>query len=76
MRNLRKRRGFGFDGGGGGGGGRGGADSEVEGALVLDAEGALGKMGLLPGSALVGIDVGGAVCVFPPGGSGGIRGTI
>ena len=60
MRNRRKRLGFGLDGGEGGGGG-----GDV-GASVFD--GALGAIGLLSRFGLGGIEVGGAVWTFPPGG--------
>lgn len=59
--NLRKRRGFDLGFGGGGG-------------AVTSEVGDLGRTVPL-GSALGGIDVGGAVCMFPLGGCGGIRGT-
>ena len=68
MRNLRRRRGLGFGGGGGGGGGGG--------AVVSEVDGGLGGAGMLSRSALGGIDVGGAVCIFPPGGCGGTKGTF
>lgn len=72
IRNLRKRRGFGFGGGGGG----------ICAGPVVVAEGpdggAVGRVVSAPprlgGDG--GIDVGGAVWTFPPGGGGGVRGTF
>ena len=43
--------------------------------MVSAFEGAFGVMGPSLGLGVDGIDVGGAVCTFPPGGCGGIRGT-
>lgn len=70
MRNLRKRLGFDFGGGGGGGGGGGSG-----GADVTESKRTFGAMGPSSRLAVGGIDVGGAVWTFPPGGCGGIRGT-
>lgn len=67
--NLRKRLGFCF-GGGGGGGGEGG------GAVASETEGAFGRMGPSSRCLVEGIDVGGAVCTFPPGGCGGTKGIL
>lgn len=75
---LRNHLLFRFGGGGreGGGGGGGAVDvgGGVLGAVGWYVGGVVGGIGLVP---LCGrTAVGGAVCVFPPGGAGGMSGTF